>query len=117
MDLTEARNPRNRFSKNKITIGIPESVYVRISKWLHEYEEINKSPEEIKANPKTMLFIERSFEYFLEDAFSEGWENMDIGEELGYESEEYDDFHDDEAPHQRDFGEMVPTPGDPEWND
>ncbi len=113
MDLTEARSrsPKNRFTKNKITIGIPDSVYVDLSKWLHEYEEINKSPEEIKANPRTAIFIERSFEYFLADAFSEGWENMDIGEELGYASEADRDFDDENE----DYGEMVATPGDDDW--
>ncbi len=84
-NFVEATRPINRFSKNpRISITVPDSVYEKISKWMHNYDEVDVTVDELRKNPKVLRFIEYDINVMYWEQFDEGFENMDLADELGY---------------------------------
>lgn len=70
---------------SQITILIPDELYQKMSKWMHDYEDIDISPDKLKTNPRVNEFIKNSIQYdYFENTISTGWENGSLSDEFGY---------------------------------
>ncbi len=74
----------------QLTVAVPDAAYEKMAQWLSTYEDVNVSAEDLKANPRVLDFIKADIVDFYFEMFDQGWENINLAEELGYEAEDED---------------------------
>ena len=74
----------------KIEVEITDDFLQKICTWMEDYEDITVTVEELKANPKLADFLKYDIELLYHENGSDGFENMSLADDLGYEPAEDD---------------------------
>lgn len=72
----------------KIEIEISDDYIQDICDWLERYDDVKVTVEDLKANPKLVEFLQVDCETLYHEHGNDGYENMDMAEELGYDDDE-----------------------------
>ncbi len=75
----------------KLTIEIPDSVFQTMVDWMKDYEGVTTTVKEMKGNQQVLDFLTNEIPHLYELTGSDGFENMSLAEDMGYESEDEDD--------------------------
>ena len=68
----------------ELKIEVPDSIFETIKEWLSEHCDVNVTVDELKANPAVISFLVDDIPNMYNEMGSNGFENMDLAEELNY---------------------------------